>query len=79
MESLKKNGIIVFLDRPIDDIAEDIDILKRPLLLEGPHKLYELYEERYELYKMYADIIIDNNTDIEILVDDIIYKIGVFR
>ena len=37
-----------------------MDINSRPLLKDGKEKLYSLYEERYELYKNAADIIILN-------------------
>ena len=58
---LKKESIIVFIDRPVDNIAEDVEVSTRPLLKDGKEALYKLYNERYELYKNAADIIIVNN------------------
>lgn len=72
MEVLKKNSIIIFLNRSVNRIIEDIDIQKRPLLAEGEEKLYKLYEERYPLYNMYSDIKIDNDVCIDDTVDEII-------
>ena len=58
---LKKEAIIVFIDRPVDNIAEDVEVSTRPLLKDGKEALYKLYDERYELYKNTADITIVNN------------------
>ena len=58
---LKKESIIVFIDRPVDNIAKDVEVSTRPLLKDGKEALYKLYDERYELYKNAADIIIVNN------------------
>ncbi|AYD40447.1 shikimate kinase [Clostridium fermenticellae] len=62
IKNLSQNGIIIFIDRPVDNIAADVDIQKRPLLKDGAEKLYELFEKRYELYKKYCDFKIDNDT-----------------
>lgn len=65
VELLKKNGTVVFIDRPIENIALDINMSKRPLLKEGTARLYELYKERYEMYQKSCDIRITNDTSIE--------------
>ncbi|MEK6454339.1 shikimate kinase [Caldifermentibacillus hisashii] len=72
IELLGDNGVIVFLDRPVDLIMADIIVQSRPLLKEGKEKLLALYEERYELYKKYADEIIANDRIIEEVCTDII-------
>lgn len=74
IEELKKHGIIVFIDRPLGNIAEDVEISKRPLLKDGVQKLYDLYDERYELYKKYSDFHVINDRSIEAVVDRIIEK-----
>ncbi len=50
MEILKETGIIIFIDRPIQKILEDININSRPLK-NGKDRLYNLYNERINLYK----------------------------
>lgn len=65
IDFLKKNGFVIFIDRPVDDIIGDVDISKRPLLKEGKEKVLKLYDERYLLYKEYADKIVVNNKNIE--------------
>ena len=46
IDFLKENGIVIFIDRSVDDIIGDVDISKRPLLKEGKEKVLKLYEER---------------------------------
>lgn len=65
MKILKKDSIIIFIDRPVEKIFGDVDISGRPLLKDGKEKLLKLYEERYDLYKLYADEIIVNDTNLE--------------
>ena len=72
IDILNKDSIIVFIDRPVEKILEDVDIESRPLLKDGKDKLYTLYNERYELYKQSADIIVDNSGDITEVIDNII-------
>ena len=68
IEVLKKEALIVFLDRPIEKILEDLDVSKRPLLKDGKEKIRNLYKERYEIYKESADkIIVNDGTMIEVI------------
>lgn len=71
IELFKGNSLVIFIDRPIEDIANDIDTNSRPLLVEGKSKLYNLYSERYNLYDKYCDFKIINDGTI----NDIVYKI----
>lgn len=64
MDILKEKSYIIFIDRPLEELLKDIDISERPLLKEGRDKLIKLYEERYELYKLYADEIIRNDKEL---------------
>ena len=65
MKLFDENSIIVFIDRPIENILEDIDVSKRPLLSDGKEVLYKLKEERYDLYNKYCDYRIVNDGSIE--------------
>lgn len=71
IEVLKKNGIIFYLDRPVEMIFKDIDISQRPLLKDGPSKLYELYQQRHQLYLDACDYHVYNDSSLE----DIVMKI----
>lgn len=64
MELLKKNSIVIFINRPIENILMDIDFKKRPLLKNSPDNLISLYEKRLPLYKKYCDIEILNSESI---------------
>lgn len=76
MDSLQGSSLVVFIDRPVEHIARDIDFSTRPLLKDGVKSLRELYEERIELYKGYSDIIVKNETTLEAIVRNIISLIG---
>lgn len=72
MSSLKKNSIIVYIDRSIESITGDIDTSTRPLLAQGKSRLEGLYAERHELYSKYCDFIAKNEGLITDTVDSII-------
>ncbi|WP_238882158.1 shikimate kinase [Clostridium sp. YIM B02551] len=74
---LKENSIIIFIDRNIEDIIGDVNIYSRPLLKEGTGKLYELYEERYDLYKKYSELTIINKGSLEEVAEKIVSKIAI--
>ena len=74
IDELKKQGIIVFIDRPLANIADDVELAIRPLLKDGVQKLYDLYDERYEIYKNCCDFYVLNDRKIEDVVDAIIEK-----
>lgn len=61
MDILSQSGCIIFIDRTPENIIDTLDISNRPLLKEGKEKLYDLHKERYEIYKKYAQVIVDNN------------------
>lgn len=65
MVSLKQNGFVIFLDRPVADIIETVDTTTRPLLAEGAEKLHALMAVRYPLYLKHADAHIRHEHGIE--------------
>ena len=75
MKSLKKNGIIIFIDRDISDIMNDIDTSTRPLLAVGTDRLLQLHAERYDLYKEYSDFTVYNGSKAADVVEDIRRKL----
>lgn len=70
MECLKSSGFVIFINRPLEYIVEDVDVKTRPLLSNGIDKIYNLYEERFELYKKYCDIEIKNEKNFEKCLDE---------
>lgn len=75
IDYFKRNSIIVFLNRPVENIISDIDINSRPLLKESIDNVYKLYNERIELYKKYCDIEILNEGTIDKTVEKIISNV----
>lgn len=58
--NLHASGLIIFIDRRAEDIVTDVEVEKRPLLKEGPDKVFTLYKERIALYRAAADRILEN-------------------
>ena len=67
-----KNGIVVFIDRPLENIISDVDISGRPLLKKGINEIEKIYNERYDIYKAYCDFSVHNTLNLEAIVDDIV-------
>lgn len=67
VRALKRNGIVVFLDRNLENLVATDD---RPLSSDK-EKLEKLFNERYDVYKSCADIVVDANGN----VDDVVEKI----
>ncbi|MGB5823012.1 MAG: shikimate kinase [Proteocatella sp.] len=72
IEILKQNGIIIYTNRPVEEIVRDIDVETRPLLTQGREMVYQLYEERHHLYQKYSDIEIVNDGSEEDLIAKIV-------
>ena len=55
------HGLIVLIDRPIDDIMLDIRAEKRPFLAQkGREEVERIYNERMPIYQGAADVVMDN-------------------
>lgn len=63
---------IIYLDRDLNNIFNDIKIEDRPLLKDNKARLFDLYNERYELYKSYSEFRADNNSSIEDTINNIL-------
>ena len=61
IELLKENGLVVFIDRPLDDIVVTDD---RPLS-SNRELLKKRYNERYDIYKNSADFVIKTEFDLQ--------------
>ncbi len=59
---MKNAGIIVLVDRPIEQILSDIKLDRRPMLAEkGMQGVVDLYKERMPIYRLLADEVLDNS------------------
>lgn len=62
MEHLSEIGKIVYLQLPLEEVADRLgDLNARGVTLQPGQTLQDLYEERIPLYEKYAHIIIDCN------------------
>ena len=62
MKSLKKSGIIVFLDVPLELIIHRIDMYIRGIIKQPGDTLEDVWREREPLYRHYADILVECNS-----------------
>ena len=58
MALLKKNGILLFLDRTPEAILKKINLQNRPMLRKNRNYLFELDRQRRHLYEGYADLVV---------------------
>ncbi|TDT71769.1 shikimate dehydrogenase [Hypnocyclicus thermotrophus] len=75
IEALKENGIIIFIDRSLENLINDIDVKHRPLLKNNVEHIKILYNERYSIYNKAADIIVKNNTNFNNVLEKILNNI----
>lgn len=73
MEHLKKNGIVVYLSLPLEDIEGRLTNIKtRGVAMQKGTTVAELYKERSPLYEKYADITVEaHGLDIEETVEQV--------
>lgn len=76
IDLLRDNGILFFINRPLDNIISDIDIESRPLLKDHIDNLKRLYEERYDLYNSYCHYNIVNDRDVGYVVREILGELS---
>lgn len=73
---LHETGFIIFIDRRAEDIVTDVEVEKRPLLAEGPDKVFALYKERIALYRKAADRILENRGSEEEVLARLLEMVG---
>lgn len=64
-----KDFIVIFINRPLDLIIGDIDIENRPLLKDKKNRLYDLYNERINLYETFGQRHILNDSTVDIAIE----------
>ena len=59
---MRNHGVIVLIDRPLEEIMGDIKLDRRPLLAQkGLGEVERLYHERIDIYRSVADFVMDNS------------------
>ncbi|MCI1944855.1 shikimate kinase [Clostridium luticellarii] len=72
MLNLKQKGIIIFIDRPLNDIIQDLDTGGRPLLKNNIGEIKKIFKHRYSIYRYYCDFFVKNTGTLEKVLEDII-------
>ncbi len=59
---MQNHGVIIHIDRPLDQILSDIKMDRRPTLAGGSHEnVIDQYNERIGHYRACADYRLDNS------------------
>ena len=59
---MRNHGVIVLIDRPVQEIMSDIKLERRPLLAaKGIGAVEEMYNARIAVYRGAADVVLDNS------------------
>lgn len=76
IEALKESSLVIFIDRPLKLIANNINYSTRPLLKDKKIKSLEnLYARRYEKYKSASDLHFINDGGVYEIVCEIMEKL----
>lgn len=61
-EIMRNHGVIVLVDRPLEEILGDIKLNRRPLLAQkGLPEVERIYHERIDTYRSIADVVLNNS------------------
>ena len=77
IDFFKESSVIIFINRPIEQILKDIDTDSRPLLTGEKERIYKLYNERINLYKKYCQIEINNSGEISETNNEIVKQLKI--
>lgn len=65
VDLMRHSGIVVYIERSVEDILSDLDTSYRPLLKDNARNLRSLYEERRPRYLAAAHCTVQNDAGIE--------------
>lgn len=74
MRALADSGRIIWLNRPIEDLAHT-NLSGRPLLAKDQNRIYELYAQREPLYRKYAEIMIRNRGSVSSIIARLLHML----
>lgn len=66
IDIMKNTGKIIFIDTTCKNILKNSSLKNRPLLADDKNKIFDLYEERYEMYLSSADFVCKNDSSAEV-------------
>ena len=71
VEIMKKNGKVIFIDTPCENILKNSSLSGRPLLAADKNRIFDLYAQRYGKYKNSADYIYTNTGSADTAIEKI--------
>lgn len=73
VSAMKLSGIIVLIERNLEDIIASVNTQTRPLLKDGADKLRKIYKERKQRYYDTCDVVVKSHEyDMYKTVNDIV-------
>ncbi len=67
MKNLKKNGVVVYIYSPFDEVNARLgNLASRGVVIRPGFTLEMTYDEREPLYRKYADIVLDSSDNVPI-------------
>ena len=67
--ALRRTGYVFFVNRPVEEILESVDLSNRPLLAGDPKQIYKLYADRLSTYRAVADYEVRNDGELSQVVN----------
>lgn len=67
--ALRRTGYVFFVNRPVEEILESVDLSNRPLLAGDPKQIYKLYADRLPTYRAVADYEVRNDGELSQVVN----------
>ena len=64
-DAMRSSGVVIYVNRSVENIIKDVDCSSRPLLSGGADKLYSILNARKSMYENSAHFIVDNNSSVE--------------
>ncbi len=61
---MRNNGLVVFVNRDVNHILDDLDLEIRPLVKESIEYIFNVYEERYPLYEEVDTLLVPANSSL---------------
>ncbi len=59
---MRNSGVVIYVNRSVENIVKDVDCSGRPLLAGGADRLHTIFAQRKAMYEGSAHFIIDNNS-----------------
>lgn len=72
---LRKNGIVILLNRNPEDIYDTMDISQRPLAQQGKEDFLRRFAQRAPIYQAFSHVVIDDFSSPEATTEEILKKL----